>query len=245
MTTTRKFKPIIFCVIMIFAVHLSPAYGGVGSFFDSIKKQVIGTRALPESDIINGLKEALSLGTSNAVSTVSQADGFFKNPDIKIPLPDTINSISPLIKSAGFGSYIDEFELSMNRAAEEAAPEAGALFMDAIQKMTFTDAKKILDGPDTAATDYFKDKTSEPLAKIFKPIINKSMSATGATRAYQDLNSKIQTIPFAESQVLDIDQYATDRAIDGLFHMISLEEQKIRLDPAARTTDLLKKVFNK
>jgi hypothetical protein len=131
----------------------------------------------------------------------------------------------------------------MNRAAERAAPEAKPIFWDAIKQMSFADARQILDGPDDAATRYFQDKTSSRLQKIFKPITRKAMSEVGVTRYYQSLDAKIRTIPFADQMSFDLDQYVTHQALSGLFVMLAEEEKKIRRDPAARVTDLLKKVF--
>jgi hypothetical protein len=141
------------------------------------------------------------------------------------------------------GSKVDAFELSMNNAAERAAPEAKSIFLDAIKKMKIDDAKKILNGRDDEATLYFKDKTNARLQAIFEPIVKESMGEVGVTRIYQDLNAKVEKIPFADSFSFDLDQYVTDGALNGLFQMLAEEEKKIRSDPAARVTDLLKKVF--
>jgi len=148
-----------------------------------------------------------------------------------------------LLRGAGFGSKVDAFELSMNKAAERAAPEAKSIFWDAIKKMKIDDAKTILNGREDEATLYFKDKTSARLQEIFEPIVKESMGEVGVTRTYQDLNAKVEKIPFADSLNLDLDKYVTEAALNGLFQMIAEEEKKIRSDPAARVTDLLKKVF--
>ena len=148
-----------------------------------------------------------------------------------------------LLRAAGFGNQVDKFELSMNRAAERAAPEAKTIFLDAVKQMSFTDARQILDGPDDAATQYFQDKTSGRLQEIFKPITHQAMSEVGVTSAYQSLDNKIKTIPFADRMSFDLDQYVTDKALNGLYLTLAEEEKKIRQDPAARVTDLLKKVF--
>lgn len=162
---------------------------------------------------------------------------------LKILLPPSVQKFENILRSVGFGSKVDEFELSMNRAAEKAAPEAKALFVDAIKQMTFSDAKQILDGADDAATVYFKDKTSNNLQALFKPIIHKSMESVGVTRSYSALSEKIETLPFAGNAMVDLDSYVTGKSIDGLFVRLAEEEAKIRNDPAARVTDLLKKVF--
>ncbi len=215
---------------------------GLGDLIKSIGKGVKGGE-LTDDKIVGGLKEALQVGTGNAVGTVSKLDGYYKNPEIKIPLPGTVQKVEKVLRGVGYGPKLDEFEVSMNRAAENAAPEAKAIFLDAIKGMTFDDARNILDGPDNAATLYFKDKTNARLHEIFKPIVHGSMSEVGVTSKFQELSDKAKTIPFTDSLSMDLDEYVTDRALDGLFFMVAAEEKKIRSDPAARVTDLLKEVF--
>ncbi len=198
---------------------------------------------LTENQMIDGLREALEVGSNRAVDMVSQSDGYYGNPEIKIPLPKSLQSVEKVLRATGYGSTLDAFDLSMNRAAETAAPEAKSLFLDAIGKMTFADAQKIINGRDDEATIYFKDKTSARLETLFKPIVQDSMAQVGVTQSYQDLQKQIETIPFAGETALDLDQYVTENAIDGLFKMLAEEEAMIRTDPAARTTDLLKTVF--
>ena len=228
---------VILCVI-----NPSPTYPKLGDILKGLKK-VLPSGKLSEKEIIRGLKEALQIGTGNAVGKASKVDGYFKNPKIKIPLPEKIQKVEGLLRTTGFGSQVDAFELSMNRAAEQAAPEAKSLFWDAIKQITFSDARKILKGQDNEATLYFKDKTYVRLQEIFKPLIHETMSKVGVTGAYQDLNDKVKNIPFASSLHFDLDQFVTKRALDGLFFLLSDEERKIRQDPKARVTDLLKKVF--
>lgn len=223
---------------------LSPlARAGIGDFLKDIQKSIGVSQGLSESKIIEGLKEALEIGTSNAVKMVSRLDGYYKNPKIKIPLPDPVRKVEKALRAVGYGSKVDAFELSMNRAAERAAPEAKALFWDSIKQMSFEDARKILNGRENEATLYFEDKTRDKLGAAFKPIVHTSMSQVGVTRYYQQLDAKVRTIPFTESLRFDLDKYVTDRALDGLFIMLAEEERKIRQDPAARVTDLLKEVF--
>lgn len=200
---------------------------------------------LSDAEIADGLKEALQVGTGNTVQTVSKVGGYYKNPKIKIPLPGSVQKVEKLIRAAGYGSQVDAFVLSMNQAAEKAAPEAKAIFWDAIKQMTITDARKILDGPENGATLYFKEKTSGRLSEVFKPIVHNSMSEVGVTQKYQELDGKMAGLPMVGSMRFDLDQYVNDKALDGLFLMLAEEEKKIRQDPAARTTDLLKEVFGK
>jgi hypothetical protein len=216
---------------------------GLSDLLKSAQKTLGGSGALSEDEIIAGLKEALEVGTEKAVALVSKPDGYYKNPEIKIPLPESVQKVEKLLRATGYGEKVDNFELSMNRAAERAAPEAKSIFGDAIKQMTFDDAKKILNGPDNAATLYFEDKTSSRLREIFKPIVKDSMGQVGVTRSYQELNATVESMPFGKSISFDLDQYVTDGTLKGLFKMLADEEKKIRTQPAARVTDLLKKVF--
>jgi hypothetical protein len=227
--------------IWIFSTTLAVA--GFQDFFKSAQKIFETSDSISESEIVEGLKQALEIGTGKAVDLVSKQGGYLNNPEIKIPLPASVQKVENLLRGAGFGSKIDAFELSMNKAAERAAPEAKSIFWDAIKKMKIDDAKKILSGRDDEATLYFKDKTYPQLQKIFEPIVKESMGEVGVTRTYQDLNAKVEKIPFADSFSFDLDQYVTDGALKGLFQMLAAEEKKIRSDPTARVTDLLKKVF--
>ncbi|MGB5746510.1 MAG: DUF4197 domain-containing protein [Desulfobacterales bacterium] len=235
-------------LILILGLMFVFSYGhqadaGFQDWLKETAKNLGGEKGLSEDEIINGLKQALEVGTSNAVTTVSKTDGYFKNPKIKIPLPENVMKAEKLLRAAGFGNQVDEFELSMNRAAERAAPEAKSIFLDAVKQMSFTDARQILDGPDDAATQYFQGKTSGRLQAIFKPITRQAMSEVGVTSSYQSIDNKIKTIPFADRMSFDLDQYVTDKALNGLYLMLAEEEKKIRQDPAARVTNLLKKVF--
>jgi hypothetical protein len=232
-------------VIVIWVLPSNLIAAGLQDILTGAKK-ILGTSdSVSESEIVGGLKEALEIGTAKAVDLVSVQGGYFNNPEIKIPLPESVQKVEKVLRSAGFGSKVDAFELSMNNAAEHAAPQAKSIFWDAIKKIQFADAQKILNGPDNAATFFFKDQTYGRLQEIFKPIVKSSMGEVGVTRSYQELNAKMQSIPFAGSLSFDLDQYVTDGALNGLFKMLAEEEKKIRTQPAARVTDLLKKVFGK
>jgi RNA binding exosome subunit len=196
--------------------------------------------------VASGLKEALTIGTGNAVTSVSKADGYFGNKIIKILLPEKIQTIANALGKLGYQKQVDDFVLSMNRAAEKAAPQAKEIFIDAIKQMSFEDAKKILNGGNTSATDYFKAKTSNKIFEAFKPIVSSSMNEVGTTKAYNEMMGKYtSSVPFAKKESLDLNTYVTNKATDGLFYMVGQEEKKIRTDPSARVTDLLKKVFSK
>ena len=196
--------------------------------------------------VASGLKEALSVGTKNAVGLLSGKDGYFANEAVKILLPENVRRLGDALRMAGYQKEVDAFVLSMNRAAEKAAPRAANIFAGAIREMSITDAQKILGGGNTAATEYFKSKTSTQLFDAFKPDISKSMSEVGVTRAYKAMTDRYTSmVPFAKVESLDLDRYVTNKSLDGLFYMVGQEETKIRTNPAARTTELLRKVFAK
>ncbi len=228
-------------ILLIFSHHVGHA--GFQDFLDRAKKLFSQDEGLTEKEIVKGLKQALKIGTSNAVGIVSKMNGYYQNPEIRIPLPDDVQKVKKYFKMAGFGGLVDDFELSMNRAAEQAAPEATGIFLEAIKRMTFDDARKILNGADNEATLYFENKTSAQLTEVFKPLVSQAMSQVGVTSTYKDLNNTARKIPYVDSFSFDLDQYVTDKALDGLFVMLAAEEKEIREDPAARVTDLLKKVF--
>lgn len=220
-----------------------PAHAQWDDIFKKFKDSIGLSEELSTEKIIAGLKEALHVGTGNAVDIVSRLNGYYKNPEIKIPLPGAVQKVEGILRTVGYGAQVDAFELSMNRAAEKAVPAAKSIFWDAIKTMSFTDARRILDGESNAATLYFKDKTYVPLYDMFKPAINKTMKQVGVTRRYQDLEKMVRTVPFTEGLTLDLDDYVTKGALDGLFFMLAAEEKKIREDPAARITPILKEVF--
>ncbi|MCH7897643.1 MAG: DUF4197 domain-containing protein [candidate division NC10 bacterium] len=200
---------------------------------------------LNDAKIASGLKEALQIGTQNAVNLTGRLDGYFRNEAIKILMPEKLQTLEKGLRLVGYGPRVDEFVLSMNRAAERAAPRAKAIFWDAIGEMSFEDARKILNGGDTAATDYFQDKTTDRLAAAFRPVVDKAMNEVGVTRRYKELIGRYEAIPFVTSERLDIDQYVVTKALGGLFYVVGEEERKIRTNPTARVTDLLQEVFAK
>lgn len=234
---------VIGMMIVMFVIHIPSAYADdtTGDFFRNIFGSSGGK--LSDSKIIRGLKEALEIGTGNAVEMVSKLDGYYKNPDIKIPLPKAVQKVEKVMIAMGYGPEMDAFSQSMNRAAERASPEAKSLFWNAIKEITFEDARTILKGRDNEATLYFEGKTRNRLHELFMPIIHTAMEGVGVTRTYQELHASLSTIPFADRLNLDLDEYVTDKALDGLFYMVSEEERKIRKDPAARVTKLLRDVF--
>jgi hypothetical protein len=235
----------IVAAVLSFWITIPMALAGWQDFLKDLQSTISNDKGLTNGEIVDGLKQALSVGTQNAVTYVSKTDGYFGNPQIKIPLPEKVQKAGNLLRTIGFGKEVDDFELSMNRAAEKAAPEAVDIFKSAITRMSFSDARQILDGPDDAATTYFKGATFGKLQERFQPIVQKAMAEVGVTRQFQNMNRKLATIPFADQLSFDLDQYTTDKGLDGLFYMLAREEKKIRENPTARVTDLLKKVFSK
>lgn len=200
--------------------------------------------ALSESDIVAGLKEALSVGTNNSVSFLGKADGFLKNPQFKIPFPEDVQQVESKLRAMGLNDLVDNFITSINRGAENAVSKAAPIFINAITSMSFEDAKNILKGSDNAATEYFKGKTSTALFNLFKPEIKKALDAVNATKYWTDITSTYNKIPFVTKVETDLPKYVTDKAMTALFTKIADEEKKIRTDPVARVSDILKKVFN-
>ncbi len=201
------------------------------------------TSGLSLGKISDGLKEALAVGTGNAVAATGKPDGFLGNPAIKILLPDKLRTLGSGARMLGMGSQVDELEVGMNRAAEQATPYAKQIFLDAVKKMSFSDARQILSGSDTAATDYFKAQTSAQLTAAFKPIVHNAMENVGVIKQYNAITQS--SLAGSLGQGFNLDDYVVGKSLDGLFYMLGQEEKKIRTDPWAQTTSLLKEVFGK
>jgi hypothetical protein len=215
-----------------------------GGLLNKVSKLAPTAKSLSTEEVIAGLKEALSTGAKNSAGKLSATDGFFGNAAIKLLMPPEAQKIESTLRKAGLGSMVDKAILSMNRAAEEASKSAAPIFVDAIRQMSFQDAWSILKGPDTAATSYLKEKTTVSLTTAFRPVIDSALKKTDATKYWKDVFEAYNKIPFASKKINnDLAGYVTEKALFGLFTQVSLEEKKIRKDPAARATDLLKKVF--
>lgn len=210
---------------------------------DKLKKAVKG-ESLSTEEVAAGLKEALTNGASKGSDLVSQVDGYFKNAEIKIPFPPEVQKVETKLRQMGMGDQVDKFVLALNRGAEDAAKEAKPIFVTAIKQMTIQDAWSILKGEDDSATQYLKRTTTSQLTEKFKPVIQKSLEKTNATKYYKDLVTTYNKIPMVQKVNPNLDDYATEKAISGLFVMVAKEEKSIRDNPTARTTELLKKVFS-
>jgi hypothetical protein len=200
------------------------------------------TGSLTDSRISAGLKEALTVSTGKAVAATGKPDGFFKNEAIKILLPDKMQKYSDTMRLVGMGSQIDELELGMNRAAEQATPAAKQIFLDAVSKMTFADANQILHGDQTAATEYFRRQSSDQLTEAFTPIVHQALENVGVIKQYGRIMQN-PAMPLFGRAKFNLDQYVVAKTLDGLFYMLGQEEKRIRENPAAQTTALLKQVF--
>ena len=202
-----------------------------------------GTSGLTNDEVIKGLKEALSVGTNNSTALTSKLDGFNKNPLIFIPWPEQAIVMKEKLVQLGFQKQITDFETSLNRAAEEATKSAAPIFVNAISKMTISDGFAILNGNDTAATHYLREKTYSSLKETFAPVVTDAIGSVKVTSYWSPLISTYNLIPGVTKQNPDLNAYVTDKAIGGVMKLIANEEMKIRKDPLARVTDILKKVF--
>jgi hypothetical protein len=203
------------------------------------------TGNLSETEVINALKEALNIGARKASEQLHQTDGFNLNSLVRIPFPEDAKKVAVELRRMGYGKKVDEFELTLNRAAEQAAKEAAPVFISAIQQMTIGDAKNILTGPDTAATAYLRKTTYLPLYNAFSPHIQTALNDNFAASKWKDITTIYNKIPFVKKVDTDLLGFTTNKALKGVFVIVAQEELKIRQDPSARVTDLLRKVFGK
>lgn len=205
--------------------------------------QAISLADLSNKDAVAGLKQALEKGAGSAVAKLGKVDGFLGNPQVKIPLPDSLQQVDGLLRTFGQGKYADELVTTMNRAAEAAVPEAKALLIQTIKGMSVQDAKGILSGGDTAATEYFRNKTAQPLAAKFLPIVQKETTKLKLAQKYDQFAGKAARFGLVDESQANIEQYVTQKALDGLFLMMAEEEKAIRTDPVGQGSKLLSKVF--
>jgi hypothetical protein len=203
----------------------------------------LGEDQLTSDQVASGLKEALIKGITSGSNQASALDGYFKNPQIKLPFPPDVKKVEDKLRQIGLGNEVDKFVMTLNRGAEEAAKEAKPIFISAIRSMTINDAWGILKGKDDEATQYLIRTTSAQLKNSFMPVIKAALDKTNATKYYTDLVTTYNKIPFVDKVNDDLEGYATDKAIEGLFLLIADEEKEIRKDPLARTSEILKKVF--
>lgn len=212
-------------------------------FFSSINAYALDISDLSNRDAVAGLKAALNKGAGSAVAKLGKADGFLGNERVKIPLPDSLQKLDGTLRRFGMGQYADELVVTMNRAAEEAVPEAKALLISAVKNMSVQDAKAILTGGDTSATDYFRAKTSATLAVKFLPIVQRATAKVGLVQKYDEFAGKASRLGLVDESQTNLENYVTQKAMDGLFLMIADEEKEIRAHPVEQASKVLRKVF--
>lgn len=237
----NKKNIILSVLLVILSCQMSQA-----SFLDALKDTLdaVSTPKTEPGKIDLGLKEALNVGVKNAIKYLGKNNGYFANQAVKILPPEEVQKAEKVLRGVGFGPQLDEFTLSMNRAAEKAAPLATDIFVNAISEMSFDDANNILRGGNTAATDYLKGKTYNKLLTLFEPEVRKTMSEYKVTQQYDAITGRVQNLPLIGKAInLDVNQYVSGKALDGLFYMLAKEEADIRTNPKARVTSLLKEVF--
>jgi hypothetical protein len=200
---------------------------------------------LSESTVVAGLKQALQVGTERAIASTSKPGGFLEDPLLRIALPDDLDRMAKGLRTVGLGSRVDELEVAMNRAAEAASAEAATVFWDAIRSMTISDAMGILHGGDAAATEYFRSRTEGTLRERFSPVVDDAMKQVGLVQLYDQLVGRSQLLGLFGSPTVELNRYVTDQTLDGLFLVLAGEEKRIREDPVARSTDLLRTVFGR
>jgi len=248
---TFNWKPVIIAGVLLFpASQVSAGWmdqvggmlnGNTGS--KSAATTQVSPAGLSTTDMIAGLKDALRIGSENVVGKLGKADGFNADPKIHIPLPDSLKTVKSTLSAVGMDGMMDDLELRLNRAAELATPKAKRIFGNAIREMSFDDARKILNGPDDAATQYFKGKMSAPLSKEMRPVVEKALNQAGAVQTYDNVMGQYKAIPFVPDVKANLTQHVVDLGMAGIFHYMAEEEAAIRKNPVKRTTAILKKVF--
>lgn len=243
-----KFKLLITCWIASFLLFSSSQAGWLDKAKNLLENTVVpsttvSTSGLATSEIAAGLKEALRIGSDLVVTQLGTTDGFNTDPNIHIPLPDSLGKVQSALDKVGLSGLLDDLENRLNQAAEIATPKARKLFTNAISTMTLDDARNILSGPDDAATRYFQSRMTPDLTQQFTPIVNNSLSEVNAVKSYNNAVAQYKRIPFVPDVKADLSQHVVEKGIQGIFYYLAKEEAKIRQDPLARSTALLKKVF--
>ena len=228
------------CVCFVFFAGCETIDSRIG---DTVLGLLGGGEPLSLETIAAGLKEALAVGTKNASGQLSIEGGYAANPKVRIPMPEELDLLARTLRRVGLGAQVAAFEGKMNQAAEQAAGKAVPVFMDAIRQMSIADAKQILSGGESAATNYFKSKTGAKLQEMYRPIATKYMEKVGVVSSYNQLLARYEKIPFLPRPKFSMEDYISKKGVDGLFTVLAEEEGKIRSNPAARTTELLRKVF--
>ncbi len=237
LATVFSVSTVLFLLSACSTAQVNQTLGGINDILNTTTKPT-------DSEVGSGLKEALIKGISTGAASASKVDGYFKNTKIKIPFPPEVQKVETKLRQIGLGKEVDKFVLQLNRGAEDAAKSAKPIFVTAIKSLTLKDVWSILKGKDDAATNFLKRTTTAQLRAKFKPVIGNSLDKVNATKYYGNLVNTYNKIPLVQKVNPDLNDYATTKAIDGLFVLIAKEEKNIRKNPIARTTDLLKKVFS-
>jgi hypothetical protein len=230
-------------VVLMAFVAASAACAGLDDRLKEKLRQPSSSGSLDASTVAAGLREALEQGTGRAVQTLGRENGFWSHPSLRIPVPEKLARAEKTLRKLGQDKIADDFVRSLNRAAEQATPAARDIFVGAIRKMTVRDAFEILNGPPNAATQYFRRHAETPLAQAFRPIVVRSTQAVGVTAQYKKFVKRVEPLGIVDTRDLDLDDYVTREAMDALFQLVADEEKRIRENPLARTTELLRKVF--
>lgn len=242
-------KKLVVLTALSFSCSLIFAQSGLNGLLKKASSTVSGSNStsgssLSTDQIVQGLKEALNVGAENSTSKLSAADGFFKDAAVKILMPDEAKKVESTLRSMGMGKLVDDAILSVNRAAEDASKTAAPIFLNAIKSMSVKDALGILQGTDTAATAYLRKTTNTDLTSSFKPVIEQSLQKTNATKYWTDVFTAYNKVSFKKVDP-DLTNYVTSKALNGIFYYVGEEEKKIRTNPTAQVTDILKQVFGK
>lgn len=249
MNSLGKLLPLALALLLLApagagALNLESLKNLGGSVLKQDQESTATGQALPESDVVAGLKQALGIAVDRGIDHLGRPGGYLDTPEVTIPLPDELTMAGKALRAIGQDELVDEFVATMNSAAEEAVPETVEIFTDAIKEMTFDDAQQILDGPDDAATRYFERTSGDELTERIRPIVAAAMQQTGVTSAYAGLTRKVASAaPLVGAEAQDLEGYVTQKALDGLFHMLAQEEARIRNEPLEWTSDILKRVF--
>lgn len=236
-------------ILLVCMLVVPSAVSAQGSFLDKaqdfLKQQggSGGAAGLSTSEIDSGLREALRVGTERVVGQLGRLDGFNANPELHIPLPDSLEKVQSALNAVGASGLADDLELRLNRAAEAATPQAKEIFWQAIEDMSLSDVEQIYNGPDDAATQYFQGKMTQPLVDSMRPVVDSAVAEAGAVQAYDSMIGQYQALPFMPDVKADLTDHVLEKSLDGLFLYLGREEAAIRQNPAQRTTDLLKRVF--
>jgi len=233
------------CAFVLMGVCAGSAHGfDWGRVKEGAEQAYRGTSGgLSNDEVVRGLKQALEIGAKNAAGSASKLNGFYKNPLIFIPFPAEAKKVKEVVETIGMKKQVDEFVMTLNRAAEEAAKQAAPIFLNAITSMTIADGFKILKGADNAATSYLQGRTMAPLKEKFRPVVKNAIDKVQVTRYWNPIVTTYNKAPMMQKVNPDLEAYVTDRALAGLFKLIAKEEKNIRKNPAARVTDLLRRVF--